>query len=56
MDICICITDPLCCTPETNTTFYVNYMPIKFLKKEKKKKTMLRCAFCTVGIHLNKLI
>ena len=28
-DICICITDLLCCTPETNTRLYSNYTPIK---------------------------
>ena len=33
-DICICITDLLCCTPETNTRLYSNYTPIKnFFKK-----------------------
>ena len=25
----ICIPDSLCCTAETNTTFSINYMPIK---------------------------
>ena len=28
------ITDSLCCTPETNTTLYINYTPIKIFKKE----------------------
>lgn len=29
--ICICVTDLLCCTSETNTT---NYTPIKFILKK----------------------
>ena len=28
IDICICITESLCCTPETNTTLLINYSPI----------------------------
>ena len=32
VDICICITDTLCCTPETNTTFKISYTAIKILK------------------------
>ena len=27
-DICICITESLCCTPETNITLFINYTPI----------------------------
>ena len=29
MDVCICITDSLCCTPETKTTLLIEYTPIK---------------------------
>ena len=29
MDIFICMTDSLCCTPETNITLYINYTSIK---------------------------
>ena len=29
VDICICITDSLCCTPETNRILQINYTPIK---------------------------
>ena len=32
VDICICITDSLCCTPEPNTLLYINCNPIKFCK------------------------
>ena len=28
IDTCICITELLCCTSETNTTWLVNYIPI----------------------------
>ena len=28
IDPCICITESLCCTPETNTTLLINYVPI----------------------------
>ena len=28
VDICICITDSLCCTAETNTTVQINYISI----------------------------
>ena len=33
--IYICITESLCCTPETNTTLLINYTPIK--KKQTNK-------------------
>ena len=36
MDTCICITESLCCTPETITTFLVNY-----IKKKKWTKVNL---------------
>ena len=38
----LCITESLCCTPETNTTFSINYTPINIfliiLKREVKMK------------------
>ena len=38
MDICMRLTDLLCCTPEINTAFWVNCIPIQiFLKKILKK-------------------
>ena len=33
VDICICITDSLCCTAEINTTLQNNYNKIKLKKK-----------------------
>ena len=30
----ICVTESLCCTPETNTTLYINYTSIKKLKNK----------------------
>ena len=35
-DICICITDSLCCKAETNTPLQSNYTPIKMFKKKIK--------------------
>ena len=29
-----CITESLCCTPETNTTLYINYISVNFFLKE----------------------
>ena len=34
MNICICIAESLCCTPEINTTLQINCTPIKMFKKE----------------------
>ena len=34
--VSICVTESLCPTVETNTTFYINYIPMKFFLKEKK--------------------
>ena len=31
-----CITDSLCCIPETNVTFWINSTPILFLKKRQE--------------------
>ena len=36
-DICICITDSLCYTAETNTILQSNYTPIKILKNKQNK-------------------
>ena len=33
-DTCVCITDSLCCTPETNTTLSINYAPVKKTKTQ----------------------
>jgi len=29
MDTCICMTEALCCSPETITTLLIGYIPIK---------------------------
>ena len=39
MDVCICATDSHCCTPETNTTLWINYTPVKSLKNLEIKAT-----------------
>ena len=41
VDICICITDSLCCISETNTTLSINYTPIKINLKRKRKDIIL---------------
>ena len=33
VDICICVNESPCCTHETNTTFSINYTPIKTTTK-----------------------
>ena len=40
MDINTCMTDSLCCTPETNTTVYINYTPLKLNLKEYRAEDM----------------
>ena len=37
MDICVCITESLCCTPESNTTFKSTIFQYKIKIKLKKK-------------------
>ena len=46
--ICICITDSLCCTPETNTTLQINYTPKKFLKNDSTKIAYFGCKWLEV--------
>ena len=33
-DTCTCITESLCCTPETKTTLLINYTPKRKIKKQ----------------------
>ena len=33
--MCVCITESLCCTPETKTTLLINYTPKRKIKKQK---------------------
>ena len=35
------IADSLCCTAETNTTFYSNYTPKNLIKKKKENKQVV---------------
>ena len=43
--ICICITDSLFYTPETNIMLSINYTPIK-IKKIKGKNGLLSICYC----------
>ena len=45
--ICICKTDSVCCTPETNATLQINYISIKNLKKVKERPVSMNAAFST---------
>ena len=42
VDTCICMTESLCCQPETITTLLISYTPIynKKLKKKENKRTL----------------
>ena len=33
MCVCVCVSDSVCCTSETNTALQINCTPIKFFKK-----------------------
>ena len=52
MDIWICITDLLCCTPEINATLQDNYIPIKF--KNKTKEWIPECSDTLVEYQNSK--
>ena len=48
--VCVCITDLLCCAPETNTTLQINYIPIKIVKA-------LICSFlCKLSTSFDHLV
>ena len=47
MGIYICITDSVCCTPETNATLQINYISIKIFKKVKERPVSMSAAFST---------
>ena len=47
-NICICITDSLCCTVDTNTILQSNYMPIRVILKIKIKKKKLEYSCFTM--------
>ena len=40
MDTCLCVTEPLCCTPETVTTLLISYTP---MQNKKFKKNFQAC-------------
>ena len=39
MDTCVCMTESLCCPPETVTTLLLDYTPIQNKKFKKELKT-----------------
>ena len=51
IDICISVTELLCCTPETNTIWLINYTPIKqslkiIIQQFSSKKVFLKVLHC----------
>lgn len=42
MDIFVCMTDTLCCTPKTNTTLLINYVTIKSNEKSIYCRSLLQ--------------
>lgn len=40
MDVCVWITESLCCTPEANTTLQVNTIPRKLQKMGEKESVI----------------
>ena len=42
MVICICVTESLPCSPETTTTWLIDYIPIQNVSGVKKKKSRLQ--------------
>ena len=38
VDLCLCMTESLCCTIEINSTLKINYTSIKLLKSSKLSK------------------
>ena len=37
----VCITESFCCTPETNTTLYINCASVKYVKKQQQQRRNL---------------
>ena len=48
IDLCICITESLCCTPETNTIWLINYTPIKKKLKNNYSTVQFKKVFLEV--------
>ena len=51
LSTCMCITDSLCCTPETNTTLWINYMLIKLFKINKNLNIKKKKNSCNSDIQ-----
>ena len=43
VDICVCVTDPLCSTPEINKTLQINYTATKNKMRVKKYENKMQC-------------
>ena len=42
MDTCVCMTEFLCCPPETITTLLIGYTSVRNKKLKKKKQNKMR--------------
>ena len=42
MDICTCMGESLCCSPEMITTLLISYIPMQNKKFKRKKKAMIQ--------------
>ena len=49
----IYITGSLRCTPETNTTLYINYTPIKIFKKKESLMRLHESCQSVLGNQMN---
>ena len=52
-DRCMCITDSLCCTTETNSIVKINYTPVKIIMK--KEPRALHLVACLLSLKLLRL-
>ena len=58
MDTCICMAEPLCCSPETITTLLISYTPVQNKKVKKKKRLGQILSYSTLIFYfiiINKL-
>ena len=55
MDTFICVTESLCCSPETTTTLLIGYTPIQNVFGVIKKKLSKNMKITGLSLHINLL-
>ena len=55
IDTCICITEPLCCASETNTTMCINQYKMKRKAKTNKKLEHVKVSVRKIKPDFNKI-